>query len=73
MASEIGVSRTPIREALLRLQERGLVQIIPRRGVIVAACAAGKSQEVRHLATELSEQLHQLRDRSGAVLAATTA
>jgi PAS domain S-box-containing protein len=51
----------------------GATSVHDLAGVIVAACAAGKSQEVRHLATELSEQLHQLRDRSGAVLAATTA
>ncbi|MEJ2346120.1 MAG: GntR family transcriptional regulator [Gammaproteobacteria bacterium] len=32
LAEELGVSRTPIREALSRLEQEGLVQTIPRRG-----------------------------------------
>jgi len=36
LAGRFAVSRTPIREALLRLQERGLVEIVPRSGIVVA-------------------------------------
>lgn len=32
LARELGVSRTPVREALLRLGEAGLVRVSPRRG-----------------------------------------
>ncbi len=35
LARELGVSRTPVREALYRLGEVGLVQIHPRRGFFV--------------------------------------
>ena len=36
LAKKIGVSRTPIREAIHKLEQEGLVTMIPRRGAIVA-------------------------------------
>jgi DNA-binding GntR family transcriptional regulator len=35
LAEELGVSRTPIREALARLEQEGLVRMEPRRGTFV--------------------------------------
>lgn len=35
LAAEFGISKTPIREALVRLQAEGLVQILPQRGTFV--------------------------------------
>ncbi len=35
LAEELGVSRTPVREAISRLEQEGLVQSIPRRGAFV--------------------------------------
>ena len=35
VAKQLGVSRTPIRESLCRLENEGIVKIIPRRGAFV--------------------------------------
>lgn len=35
LAEALGVSRTPVRQALARLEHEGLVQIVPRRGVYI--------------------------------------
>ncbi len=36
ISQDLGVSRTPVREAIARLEQEGLVRIVPRRGVFVA-------------------------------------
>lgn len=35
MAEQLGISRTPLREALAKLESDGFVEILPRRGVFV--------------------------------------
>ena len=37
LAESLGVSRTPIRETLVRLEHEGIVRIIPRRGAFVVS------------------------------------
>jgi DNA-binding GntR family transcriptional regulator len=36
LAERLKMSRTPVREALRRLEERGMVRILPRRGAVVS-------------------------------------
>lgn len=46
LAKELGVSRTPVREALLRLGEVGLVRVTTRRGFAVPAIDAADAAEL---------------------------
>jgi DNA-binding GntR family transcriptional regulator len=46
LAKKFGVSRVPIREALLKLEAEGLVKATPRRGVIVSALNADDFAEI---------------------------
>ena len=46
IALRLGMSRTPVHEALIRLQEEGLVRILPKRGVVVLALSPDDMREV---------------------------
>lgn len=46
MARKFGVSRIPIREALLKLEGEGLVEAQPRRGVVVTALSPEDFEEI---------------------------
>jgi DNA-binding GntR family transcriptional regulator len=52
LAAALGMSRTPVRAALLRLEEEGWVTIYPKRGALVRAFTPQDGQEMaeaRHL------------------------
>lgn len=65
LASLAGVSRTPVREALRRLDAEGLVELLPRRGARVAAWSDKELEDVFALRLRL--------EGLGARLAATRA
>lgn len=46
IALKLGMSRTPIHEAALRLQEEGLVRILPRRGIIISSLSPADMAEI---------------------------
>ncbi len=49
LADRIGVSRTPIREALLQLAAEDLVELVPKRGARVAPLAGREIRELMEL------------------------
>ena len=49
LARELGISRTPVREALLLLESEGLVESIPRRGATVRSYAVSDLDDVYQL------------------------
>jgi DNA-binding GntR family transcriptional regulator len=75
IAAEFGVSRTPVREALRKLQALGLVHVVPHKGAVVRAPSVREIREgyvvraeleglAASLAAELAtrSQLERLRD-----------
>lgn len=42
LAKRLGMSRTPVREALQRLAREGLIRVLPRRGLLVTELDVGK-------------------------------
>lgn len=64
LARAVGMSRTPLREALVQLQNDGLVVIVPRRGVRVLPLTVDDMREVHDLMQWLeSHAAHALADR----------
>src|SRR6476661_9386152 len=53
LATEFGVSRTPVREALRKLQAAGIVQLEPRRGARVRGPSAREVREAYEVRAEL--------------------
>lgn len=46
IAVRLGMSRTPVHEAVIRLQEDGLVRVLSRRGVLICALAPEDVREI---------------------------
>ncbi len=46
LADAVGVSRTPVREALLRLEVEGLIKLYPKKGALVLAVSAQEIKDV---------------------------
>jgi DNA-binding GntR family transcriptional regulator len=46
VSERVGVSRTPVREALLRLEAEGLVRLYPKKGALVVPVSAREAEGV---------------------------
>lgn len=61
LADTMGVSRTPVREALLRLANEGVVEVNARRGIRVVTLTAADLQAIYEVITALEiEAVHRL-------------
>lgn len=56
-AAELGVSVTPVREALLTLRGEGLVELVPHRGYVVAPLTRADVHDLFWLQGQIAEQL----------------
>ncbi len=61
LALRLGMSRTPVREALIRLEQEGFVELTPRRGMRVSALSPRDIREITEvlacLEVEAAERL----------------
>ena len=53
LAEELGISRTPIREAIRKLEQEGYVIMLPRRGTYVSSVTVHDVQEIFEIRTAL--------------------
>jgi DNA-binding GntR family transcriptional regulator len=60
LADLLGMSRTPVREAVIRLAEEGLLEIIPRRGVRVLPVSPDDMREIYELLYSLESTAAEL-------------
>lgn len=57
LAEELGISATPIREALLALRGEGFVQLVPRRGFVVMELSRQDVEDVFFVQATLAGEL----------------
>jgi DNA-binding GntR family transcriptional regulator len=63
LATEFGISRTPMREALIRLHNEGLVAVLPRHGMRVLPVSPTDMKEIYEILTALEAMAAELAAR----------
>jgi len=53
LARELGVSRTPVREALVQLEREGLVKTVPNRGAEVIGVSEEDTRDIHFIRTKI--------------------
>lgn len=56
IALRLGMSRTPVREALIRLEASGLIELVPRRGARVLPVSPTDMREIYEILTALEPE-----------------
>lgn len=64
LALELGMSRTPVREALIRLANEGLAEVIPRHGMRVLPVSPADMREIYQILTSLESMAAELLARA---------
>lgn len=57
IAEQVGVSNTPVREGLLLLRSEGFVELVPRRGFVVAAFSRQDVRDLFWVQAQLAREL----------------
>jgi len=71
LADQFGVSQTPVREALLRLNEEGLVDVFPQHATLVSRIDVAAARQAHFLRRSIElELVHQLAQAAPAGLVA---
>ena len=65
LALQLGMSRTPVREAMLRLAQEGLVAVTPRHGMRVLPLSAGDMRDIYDVLESLEPKAAELLARRG--------
>lgn len=65
LAELLGMSRTPVREALIRLANEGMVEVRPRHGMRVLPISARDMREIYDVLTSLESTAAELVARNG--------
>src|SRR6187399_3674674 len=65
LAGQFGVSSTPVRDALMRLEEEGLVDVFPQHATVVSRIDIGRAEQAHFLRQALELEIVALLAESG--------
>jgi len=57
LAAQFGISSTPVRDALMRLEEEGLVDVFPQHATVVSRIDIGRAQQAHFLRQALELEI----------------
>src|SRR3954449_7792066 len=60
LAGQFGVSSTPVRDALMRLEEEGLVDVFPQHATVVSRIDIGRAEQAHFLRQALELEIVRL-------------